>query len=302
MSRWASHRRYSAERLMALVEMMHNPPVVGCLKIVIGACLSHGIRVENATENFQKFVDAHYYPFAREAIRCMFFCGFVPWRLVRKDGSKKIVPECMPLGSFEWENGELKDGNPFTVKVSLSGGVGLNEKEIHVYQVEQPIVGGGLHHAPVSSLLKPYEMMCDAEEREISSDMWNTKAKLILAHTEKANMYRMNEGVTITADQTYGGCTEMFTSDYNDEDIDYQARFAKLHQSLEAEVGCEHKPDGITLPTNSRLEGVPQLRPVMNVEYLRTTFTAQVASVFGIPYEMVSRLHAAELEEKLLVK
>lgn len=46
-------------------------------------------------------MDRFYINFCEQAIRCMFVCGFVPWRL-RRLSTGDPVPEVLPLGMFTW--------------------------------------------------------------------------------------------------------------------------------------------------------------------------------------------------------
>lgn len=96
-----------AESFDLLMELMsQEPTVLACLKIVQCTCLAQGvvcrIKGSSASKQFEQFVEKHYVPFCENAIRCMFTCGFVPWRL-RKLEAGDVAPEVIPMGTFNWE-------------------------------------------------------------------------------------------------------------------------------------------------------------------------------------------------------
>lgn len=212
--------------------------------------------------------------------------------------NKKIVPEVLPLGSFEWEVNEIQSGKPHGVSITIRGGGGIDIKEVHIFQAIKPHMDGQALSTPMNSIIRAYEMLRDAEDRQIRSDAWNTRARLIVGHTERQNIYKMSEGGAITAEYEGKHCQVDFEDQMVGDDAEYFSRRHKLHMSIETEADEEHRPDGYTLPSNSKLESVQRLQPVMDVEYLRTTFTAQVASVFGIPYEMIAGGYSAQYSGK----
>jgi hypothetical protein len=106
-----------------------EPTVLGCLNILQSTCLAQGqkpnptpnitfklltpnmtfgagidctIKGVRASEEFAEFISIHYTSFCENAIRSMYMCGFVPWRL-RKIPGGDIVPEVLPVGSYTWQ-------------------------------------------------------------------------------------------------------------------------------------------------------------------------------------------------------
>lgn len=65
------------------------------------------VRGQKPTPAFQRHINRYYTDFCEQAIRSMFACGFVPWRL-RRLLSGDIVPEVLPLGTFSWG---IREGN-----------------------------------------------------------------------------------------------------------------------------------------------------------------------------------------------
>lgn len=89
-----------------LIELMtQEPTVLNCLRVVQSTCLAQGIQCKiqgkKCSEDFQEFIMHHYLPFCEHAIRCLFTCGFVPWRLRRLEFGD-VIPEVLPLGTFTW--------------------------------------------------------------------------------------------------------------------------------------------------------------------------------------------------------
>ena len=108
-----------AESYYLLLELATQEPVLQhCLKTLQGICLSQGVQLvkkgthdqdpetkqwsSHATDKFQRHLDRYWVPFCEEAI-CMFYvCGFVPWHVRRLASTGDLVPEVIPLGTFNW--------------------------------------------------------------------------------------------------------------------------------------------------------------------------------------------------------
>ena len=82
-----------------------EPTILQCFKIIESTCLSQGIfcRIggQEVSPRFQRFLEDHYAPFCRAAVRAMFSYGFVPWR-TRRLGKGDEIPEVLPPGTFSW--------------------------------------------------------------------------------------------------------------------------------------------------------------------------------------------------------
>ena len=101
-----SRLRDIAESQNLLLELVTSEPtILQCFRIVESTCLSQGIfcRIQGkeVSESFQRFLNDHYMPFCRSAIRAMFTYGFVPWR-VRRLSEGDEIPEVLPAGTFSW--------------------------------------------------------------------------------------------------------------------------------------------------------------------------------------------------------
>ena len=105
-SRQNNRLRDIAESQSLLLELVTSEPtILQCFRIVEATCLSQGIfcRIDGSevSRAFQRFLDDHYLPFCKAAIRAMYTYGFVPWR-VRKLGKGDEIPEVLAAGTFSW--------------------------------------------------------------------------------------------------------------------------------------------------------------------------------------------------------
>ena len=113
MNRYALQRARQNNRMRDIQEsqglllelVTSEPTILQCFKIIESTCLSQGVfcRLQGTevSPRFQRFLDDHYLPFCKTAIRAMFTYGFVPWR-TRTLGKGDVVPEVLPAGTFGW--------------------------------------------------------------------------------------------------------------------------------------------------------------------------------------------------------
>ena len=105
-ARQTSRARDIQESQHLLLELVTTEPtILQCFKIIESTCLSQGVfcRLQGVevSKPFQRFLDDHYLPFCKAAIRAMFAYGFVPWRR-RRLGKGDEIPEVLPPGTFSW--------------------------------------------------------------------------------------------------------------------------------------------------------------------------------------------------------
>jgi hypothetical protein len=207
--------------------------VQACLKVITSTCLAHGIEMTcetgKVTDNFSIFVQRYYKQFCEDAIRCMFTCGFVPWRL-RKLDSGAWIPEAIPLGTFVWTVERNADHNrsesnnlsknmwnvenakrPFkrgrfstaalSYKIRFIESLGIKEEDVNIYAYVQPM---GNHssflQSPLAGIVAQYKLILQCLARSEHADEWNTQAKMVCSYHSQANIYSMNEGAPITND------------------------------------------------------------------------------------------------------
>jgi hypothetical protein len=256
-----------------------------CLKTIMSTCLSHGIEVEyktgKATDEYIGFVQRHYVEFCENAIRCMFTCGFVPWRL-RKIENGALVPEVIPLGTFAWSvesnrsSGGERVGNKrkysteaLSYRIRFLHSIGVDEKDVHIYNYRQPM---GMRpsdlQSPLSGIVENYRHYFKCLARSEYADEWNTQAKMVCAYTSTNSMYTMNEGNPITNDWSVPQNRDGMFSEKNiptEMEQNIYVRDAITERVVDSK-DVVHNPTVYSLPKNSRLESMTMLQS--NVDLL----------------------------------
>jgi hypothetical protein len=292
-----------------------------CLKVVMSTCMAHGIEVlcdsGTATKNYVKFVQEHYMTFCEDAIRCMFMCGFVPWRTrVLPNGA--VIPETIPLGTFVWTaerndnvgyrsrvaaDTSLIDNPPhkrrnipcteaLSYKIRFVHSLGIRENDVSIYQYIKPVANPRTNslQSPLSGIVGQYRHLYRAMARSEYADEWNTQGKLVCSYTSAVSMYNMNEGNPITNDwsvpQNRGGVV----SDSNlptELEQNVYMRDAIMEQVVQSKTESTHKPVTYSLPKNSKLESVPHLQSNVDLSVLTQNTARNIASVMGVPFEII---------------
>lgn len=118
-SRMKSRETDISESLYLLLELGTQEPIfLHCLQSLQGICMAQGVKLAKkgthdqdpetkkwstqATDKFQKHIDKYWVPFAQEALRMFFVCGFCAWHVRRLPSTGDIIPEAIPLGTFTW--------------------------------------------------------------------------------------------------------------------------------------------------------------------------------------------------------
>jgi hypothetical protein len=224
-----------------LVELVtQEPTLLGCLRILQGTCLSQGIKCvikdTPASPEFAEFVTLHYSSFCENAIRSMYTCGFVPWRL-RKIPGGDVVPEVLPVGSFEWtvepnraqsrstnktKNAgtmqqrqakalkkqktalHMSDTASLVYKLKLRDELSFTEEDVEIYEHSQPRHNSSFSSisqqdisSPLSHVMVDYRMLRQAQFRHSRADAWNTQAKMVCGYNPPSDPYRVNEGQSV---------------------------------------------------------------------------------------------------------
>jgi len=168
------------------------------------------------TPQFQRFLDEHYAPFCKTAIRAMHTYGFVPWR-ARRLARGDLIPEVLPAGTFSWHTeigpdeqerdpsryrpaqrkrqrpadasqlymAEDDDSRLVVYRISPTAG-GVREEDVSLYTAHPPALDvstGSVLHAtvpsPLAYLLTDYKNLREAQKRRSHADAWNTTARLV---------------------------------------------------------------------------------------------------------------------------
>ena len=173
MQRYTSSAAETATDGVLLLQ--YEPFVQQCLRVVESTCFAQDIvcsvRGQAVGDAFKCHIRDHYMPFCQRALRLMYFCGFVPWR-IRTLPSGDKVPEALPLGSFEW-NVRAADRDECRAKpllryevTSCTCGVPLDEVIVH--EMTPPAYTRALHEctAPMAFVVKAYREYTLACERQ----------------------------------------------------------------------------------------------------------------------------------------
>ena len=197
-----------------------EPTILQCFKIIESTCLSQGIfcRIEGeeVSPRFQRFLEDHYLPFCRSAVRAMYTYGFVPWR-TRRLAKGDDIPEVLPPGTFSWhtevgpdeqgrapgvyrapapkrrrrpEQGQLAmpeddDSRLVIYRITPTAG-GVREEDVMVYITTPPALDVSTNSSlyatvpsPLSYVLTDYKNLREAQKRRSHADAWNTTARIV---------------------------------------------------------------------------------------------------------------------------
>jgi hypothetical protein len=223
MHRARQHSRLQdiQESQVLLLELITTEPtVLQCFKIIESTCLSQGIfcRIsgEEVSPRFQRFLEDHYLPFCRSAIRAMFTYGFIPWR-TRRLAKGDDIPEVLPPGTFSWhtevgpdeqgrapgvyrqqapkrkrrpEQGQLAtadddDSRLVVYRITPSAG-GVREEDVAIHITTPPALDVTTNSSlyatvpsPLAYILTDYKNLREAQKRRSHADAWNTTARIV---------------------------------------------------------------------------------------------------------------------------
>jgi hypothetical protein len=287
-----------------------------CMNVVLSTCLAHGIEMEcdgfKCSKEFDQYVQRYYVGFCEQAIRCMFVCGFVPWR-VRRGLNKMLIPETLPMGSFTWsvcnnsravgvsESACKKArgcGKLLSYKIKLLENMGVDGDRVNIFDYIQPACDSiwrmGSDHdtiqTPMSSAIESYRRLVNGWERVEHADEWNTQGKLVCSYSATTNAYSMNEGNAITNDWGVSQNRSGAPSDNHlptEMDSNVYTRDA-IVEGVVSSKPSNHVPTVYTLPKNTKLESLPTLQSSVDTAKLRERLDYNIASVMGVPYTIVA--------------
>lgn len=173
--------------------MVHTEPNVrSALMNVVNSCCCNEIEVtENGkkiNEKLGRLINIHYKRFFRTAIVNAIATGFVCFTIKRVEGV--AMPECLPLGSFEWtvnfgqrlkKNMREKQGLvAYEVQHSIPG---LSEQQIYIFPFEDPVCVQPVLQlpTPMYGLMMKYRDMLNAVEASIRGNTWNSSKHLVFS-------------------------------------------------------------------------------------------------------------------------
>lgn len=321
-----SRLRDIAESQSLLLELVTSEPtILQCFRIVESTCLSQGIfcriKEKEVSDSFQRFLNEHYIPFCRMAIRAIFTYGFVPWR-VRRLGKGDEIPEVLPPGTFSWhtevgpeernkkrqrprgggpssenpaESSLIDDESRLVVyRITPTAG-GLREEDVCIYISTPPSLDVSVNSnlyatvpSPLSYLLTDYKNLREAQRRRSHADAWNTTARLVC--TFRPNM-RVEDNPT------------QYLMDFIHEDhyaapAVGESLFPRLmaHNVWQREhvmrrqfmeTPSNHHPEIYALPRDHDVAPQQRLEPCEDLQFLLEKYRRDVSSLTGVPHEMI---------------
>ena len=322
-----SRLRDIAESQSLLLELVTSEPtILQCFRIVESTCLSQGIfcriKEKEVSDSFQRFLNEHYIPFCRMAIRAIFTYGFVPWR-VRRLGKGDEIPEVLPPGTFSWhtevgpeernkkrqrprgasssssenpaESSLIDDESRLVVyRITPTAG-GLREEDVCIYISTPPSLDVSVNSnlyatvpSPLSYLLTDYKNLREAQRRRAHADAWNTTARLVC--TFRPNM-RVEDNPT------------QYLMDFIHEDhyaapAVGESLFPRLmaHNVWQREhvmrrqfmeTPSNHHPEIYALPRDHDVAPQQRLEPCEDLQFLLEKYRRDVSSLTGVPHEMI---------------
>jgi hypothetical protein len=316
-----------AESQSLLLELVTSEPtILQCFKIIESTCLSQGIfcRIDGqeASPAFQRFLDDHYIPFCKAAIRAMHSYGFVPWR-VRRVGRGDEVPEVLAAGTFGWHTEVGPDEqarNPGRYSASSSGSRkrgrrellheddtrlvvyritptagGVREEDVHIYIHTPPALDVSINSnlyatvpSPLAYLLSDYKNMREAQKRRSHADAWNTTARLV--STFKPSMRVEDNPTQYLMDfvhQDYYAPPAVGQSlfpPFQAHNV-WQREHVMRRQFLEAP--SNHHPEVYALPRDHDVVPQTNLEPCEDLNFLLDKYRRDVSALTGVPHEMI---------------
>jgi hypothetical protein len=292
-----------AESYFLLLELGQRNPVTCKAFHIIEAQVLHGemcvyLRGALLQPKFQRFLNLHYFDFARQALRAMFMYGFVPWR-ARKLLSGDIVPEVLPAGTFTWSvvPGTSVPKNLlhlyadssrmllYDVKIHQVCG-DVKREHVHVYDYSAASWDVDKksfycsQSTPLSHVVSDFKKLQHALRNRAHADQWNSQAHIITKQSTKMMGQEptssvLEAGYSVNPVYSYEKCQLQLHS----RDDDIQEMFTKKAN--------DHMPFVYTLPMDVSLETMPALTLCEDIDFLDMRFKQNVAFALGIPYDML---------------
>ena len=328
-ARQNSRLRDIAESQGLLLELVTTEPtIMQCFKIIESTCLSQGIfcRIQGAeaSPKFQRFLDEHYAPFCKAAIRAMYTYGFVPWR-TRRLGRGDEIPEVLAAGTFGWHTEvgpEEQQRNPsryyrprkrasepspqqlseagdddsrlVVYRVTPTAG-GIREEDVHVYITHPPALDVSVNSnlyatvpSPLSYLLTDYKNLREAQQRRSHADAWNTTARLV--STFRPNL-RVEDNPTqylmdFAHENHYAAPAigDSLFPPFAAHNV-WQREHVMRRQIME--TPSNHHPEIYALPRDHDVVPQARLEPCEDMAFLLDKYRRDVSALTGVPHEMI---------------
>lgn len=331
-ARQNSRLRDIAESQGLLLELVTTEPtILQCFKIIESTCLSQGIfcriRNEEASVRFQRFLDDHYVPFCKAAIRAMFTYGFVPWR-TRRLGRGDEIPEVLAPGTFSWHTEvgpEEQERNPtryynsrpakrarrdpnsshlseagdddsrlVVYRITPTAG-GVREEDVRIFITQPPSLDVTVNSnlfatvpSPLSYLLSDYKNLREAQKRRSHADAWNTTARLV--STFRPNLRVEDNPTQYLMDFAH---EEHYAAPAIGESLFPPFAAHNVWQREHVmrrqimDTPSNHHPEVYALPRDHDVVPQARLEPCEDMTFLLDKYRRDVSALTGVPHEMI---------------
>lgn len=288
-----------SESYFLLLELCCCEPIIQqCFSIIENVCLAQGVSVAGATSEFRKFLDLHYVPFLRSAIRAMHMYGFVPWRVVPLPTGDR-VPEVLPPGTFRWTVEPPPEGDHRMLRyvVRMNSGAKSVEPEITVWTPPHNVCENSVMYAtvpsPMAYIIESYKNLQSASKRQASADAWNCTARVIVSNEPKEFAHDQHR-------------KELFGTFH--QHIDEYGRLHPIKPTNPADKlddmfytrSMNHTPSVYTLPAHHHLDTAPVLQPCADLPFLQTKYKCDVCALVGVPPTMIATASSDKKEDNMV--
>jgi hypothetical protein len=331
-ARQGSRLRDIAESQGLLLELVTTEPtILQCFRIIESTCLSQGIfcriQGEEVSPRFQRFLDDHYVPFCKAAVRAMFTYGFVPWR-TRRLGRGDEIPEVLPPGTFSWHTEvgpeeqerapsrfyqqtrkRAKRGEPNATHLAEAGdddsrlvvyrltptAGGIREEDVEIYITHPPALDVTVNSSlfatvpsPLAYLLSDYKNLREAQKRRSHADAWNTTARLV--STFRPNLRVEDNPTQYLMDFAH---EEHYAAPAVGESLFPPFAAHNVWQREHVmrrqimDTPSNHHPEVYALPRDHDVVPQARLEPCEDLNFLLDKYRRDVSSLTGVPHEMI---------------
>lgn len=193
--------------------LQYEPFLQQCFRTMEGVLFAHELQCEikfqKVNEAFSTHIQKYYVEFARNALRLIYFCGFVPWR-VRTLPSGDKVPETLPIGSFQWnirvtDRVEAKE-KPLLQYEITNCTCSIDIKEIKIFQAFPPVFTRSFHQctSPLTFAVRIYKDYLASRNRVVAVHDWNAMPHLVVESAQKVRINSAPEARVIGSNYARG--------------------------------------------------------------------------------------------------
>lgn len=278
-----------------LAYMFYSDPfVLQCLRLIEATVLTRAVLVRMgaraAAKAFERHVQTHYIPFCRAAIRHMFACGFVAWRM-RKTQEGDAVPEAVPLGSFRWGvRPPAKRGGAKLLEYYITHCYcSVDVKDIFIFEFTPPMYYGAMQAkmtmSPFAIALENHRNYMLACQNAMEADKWNARPQLVYTNKPKQQQSNVATGIDWIVDHN-NCCDGISSSTRNKNDI---VRLQRLIGAMEAQNIDTSSINIYPVTDDSEVTQLQAVQPKVTIDMMLSIYKESVCNIMGIPSQLIMR-------------